>query len=43
MGVDAEKTVTPLSSSSTLKNYDIWSDVFGSNLVCGDISSIRPR
>ncbi|KAE8009564.1 hypothetical protein FH972_005995 [Carpinus fangiana] len=43
MGVDAEKTVTPPSSSSTLKNSDIWSDVSGSNLVSGEISSIRPR
>jgi hypothetical protein len=43
MGVDAEKTVTPPSSSSTLKNSDMWSDVSGSNLVSGDISSIRPR
>ncbi|XP_059429385.1 probable LRR receptor-like serine/threonine-protein kinase At1g06840 isoform X2 [Corylus avellana] len=43
MGVDAEKTVTPPSSSSTLKNSDMWSDVSGSNLVSGDISSITPR
>jgi hypothetical protein len=41
MGVDAEKIVTRLSSSSTLKNSDMWSDESGSNLVSGDISSIR--
>ncbi|XP_059429372.1 probable LRR receptor-like serine/threonine-protein kinase At1g06840 isoform X2 [Corylus avellana] len=47
MAVAAEKlkVVTPPSSSSTLKNSNMWSDasVSGSNLVSGDISDITPR
>jgi hypothetical protein len=47
MAIAAEKVkvVTPPSSSSTLKNFDMWSDAFvsGSNLVSGEISSITPR
>jgi hypothetical protein len=47
MAISAEKVkvVTPPSSSSTLKNSDMWSDasVSGSNLVSGEISSITPR
>jgi hypothetical protein len=33
----------PPPSSSTLKNYDMRSNVSGGNLGSGDISSIRPR
>ncbi|KAE8039441.1 hypothetical protein FH972_011852 [Carpinus fangiana] len=47
MAIAAEKVkvVTPPSSSSTLKNSDMWSNasVSGSNLVSGEISSIMPR
>ncbi|XP_062171198.1 probable LRR receptor-like serine/threonine-protein kinase At1g06840 [Alnus glutinosa] len=43
MVIDAEKVVTPPSSSYRLKNYYMWSDASGSNLVSGEISSITPR
>jgi hypothetical protein len=43
MVIDAEKVVTPLSSSSGLKNSSMWSDASGSNLISGEISSITPR
>jgi hypothetical protein len=39
------EVVTPPSSSSTLKNSNMWSDAFvsRSNLVNGEISSLTPR
>jgi hypothetical protein len=43
MVIDAEKVVTPPSSSYRLKNCSMWSDASGSNLISGEISSITPR
>jgi hypothetical protein len=43
MGSDAEKVMTPPSSSSMVQNPYVSSDVSGSDLVSGVVPSIVPR
>ena len=43
MVIDFEKDLTPASSSSTMKNPYVSSDVSGIELVSGVIPSITPR